>query len=421
MPASATAIDPRTVDLFDDMLFERDEAHAVFAALRRDFPVHFNRGTHALKPFWSLTRYEDVLHVSRHPELFSSAAGITMYEPRDPETPRLGTDSLITTDPPRHVRLRRLVNKGFTPRAVGLLESHVREIAGELLDAAAAKGRCDFVLDVAAPLPLAVICELVGLERHEWPLMFRLTNMTLGSGDPEYQVDLPAEMRGTGRAARLTGELGTRELTDFMAGLIRRRRATPGEDDLISVLCRAEVDGDGLTDDEVNEFGRLLVQAGNETTRNAASGGLLALCRHPDEKERLLAGPALLPSAIEEILRWTSPVTHMARVATGRTEVRGHTILQGDRVVIWYASANRDEAVFPEPERFDITRAPNDHLAFGIGEHFCLGAQLARLELRVLFEELFRRYPGVALAGEPERLRSTFLAGIKHLPVTLAS
>jgi cytochrome P450 len=358
--------------------------------------------------------------VSRHPELFGSERGIVMFEPRDPDEAMLASSGngkmLITMDPPRHVKLRRLVNKGFTPRAVAAMEPHIREITNQLLDDIAKKGRCDFVLDVSCQLPLAVICGMMGLQKEDWPLMFRLTNKVLGSGDPEYQEDVPEDQRGTPEAARMTGNMGTMQMFGFFAQLLQQRKADR-KDDLVSILVESEVDGEALSDEDILWFCFLLILAGNETTRNAISGGLLALGEHPEEKAKLIAHPELMPSAVEEILRWTSPVTHMARVAMQDTEIRGQKIAQGERVVMWYPSVNRDEAVFPDGDIFNIERSPNDHLAFGIGEHFCLGAGFARLELRVMFEELFRRFPDIELDGPAERLRSTFIGGIKHLPV----
>jgi cytochrome P450 len=373
-----------------------------------------------VKGWWNITRYDDVLHVSRHPEVFSSEGGITQYEPVNPEEALAAANGngkmLITMDPPRHVKLRRLVNKGFTPRAVTAMESEIRRITNQILDDIAKKGRCDFVLDVAAQLPLAVICGMMGLERKDWDLMFQLTNKVLGGGDPEYQTDVPEDQRGTPEAARITGNMGTMQMFGFFAQLLQQRQLKKGGD-LVSILVESEIGGEKLTDEDILWFCFLLILAGNETTRNAISGGLLALCEHPAERARLQADMSLLPQAVEEILRWVSPVTHMSRVALQDTDINGFPIKKGERVTMWYPSVNRDESVFPEPNRFNITRTPNEHLAFGIGEHFCLGAGFARLELKVIFEEFFRRFPDIQLDGPPERLRSTFIGGIKHLPV----
>jgi len=411
---------PDEINLNDERIFESGNAHACFRILRQSAPVHWNAGNEQFNGYWSLTKYEDVLYVSRHPELFKSSRGITAPEVRDEEMQRASYDAqgkmLIMMDPPRHVKLRRLVNKAFTPRAVSMMTPHIREMATSILDDIATKGRCDFVVEVAAQLPLAVICGMLGLGKEDWPLMFDLTNKVLGAGDPEYQTEIPEEMRGTPEGAAQTNQIGFLRLLGFFGEITAARRAQRKED-LVSILVDAEVDGEKLSEEEILWFCLLLILAGNETTRNGISGGLYSLCEHPQEKARLLADMSLLPSAIEEILRWTSPVTHMARVATQDVEIRGTRIKEGERVVMWYPAINRDEAIFPEPERFDITRSPNEHLAFGIGEHFCLGASFARLEMQVIFEEVFRRFPDIALDGPVERLRSNFIGGIKHLPV----
>ncbi len=411
---------PDEINLSDPEIFERNQAHGIFKYLRNNQPIHWNEGGERNVGFWNITKYEDVMFISRRPDLFISSKGITQFYPRDEadldEQMNGNGKMLITMDPPRHVRLRRLVNKGFTPRAVNAMEDHIREITNSVLDDIAKKGRCDFVLEVASQLPLAVICGMMGLEKKDWPLMFELTNKVLGQGDPEYQTDAPEELRGTNEGARIAGQMGTMQMFGYFAQQLQDRKEHR-KDDLISLLVDAEVDGQQLTDEDILWFCFLLILAGNETTRNAISGGLHTLCEHPEQRKQLQDDMSLLPVAIEEILRWVSPVTHMARVATEDVEIRGTTIKEGDRITMWYPSVNRDEDIFPDADTFDIRRTPNDHLAFGIGEHFCLGAGFARLELRVMFEELFRRFPDITTDGEPERLRSTFIGGIKHLPV----
>jgi cytochrome P450 len=408
------------VHLSDESLFESGRSTEAFRILRRENPISWQEGNEYVRGRWHLVKYEDVLHVSRHPELFSSERGIVQFEAVNPDEATAAASGngrmLITMDPPRHVKLRRLVNKGFTPKAVNAMEPYIREVARKILEQGAAKGESDFVIDVASQLPLAVICGMMGVEDKDWALMFRLTNKVLGSGDPEYQDDVPPEERGTAEAARTAGNMGTWQMFSFFSQMLQERKAQRRED-LVSLLVDSEVDGEALTDEDILWFCFLLILAGNETTRNAISGGLLSFFENPDEKRRLMNDMSLMPSAVEEILRYISPVTHMARVALEDTKIRHQEIKKDERVVMWYPSVNRDEDVFPDPDRFDITRTPNDHLAFGIGEHFCLGAGFARLELKVIFEELFSRYPDVALAGPPERLRSTFIGGIKHLPV----
>ncbi len=411
---------PHGINLQDPRLFMNDQAHDAFRVLRAEAPVHWNPGTEQLNGFWSVTKYADILQVSRHPELFISSKGIAGSGLRAPDATgtqaNQGNVSIITMDPPRHVKMRRLVNKGFTPRAVNAMEPQIRQVTNEILDGIAGRSSCDFVLDVSSQLPLAVICGMMGLERDVWPLMFELTNSVLGSGDPEYQADVPEEERGSGEAARRTAMTGRMRMVEYFREVLERRRREPGTD-LPSILLESEVDGEKLTEGDILAFCFLLILAGNETTRNAISGGLVAFSQFPEQKRRLLNDWSLVESAVEEICRWTSPLHHMSRVATADTEIRGQRIAAGDRVIMWYPSANRDEEVFADPYTFDITRDPNEHLAFGIGEHFCLGAGFARKEIRVMFEELFRRFPNIEVTAPPDRLRSNFINGIKHLQV----
>jgi cholest-4-en-3-one 26-monooxygenase len=390
------------IDLNNLDLFVTGDLHAVWRRLRREAPVFWSDGTAAYPGFWSITKYEDIVAISRDPATFSSAGGILLTT--DPATAHTLGRSMITMDPPRHVRLRRLVSRGFAPRRLESLEPQIRALAVEILDGVAPHGRCDFVVDVAARLPLAVICGMMGVPREDWQLIFDLTNRVLGPDDAEYQT-AAGDRAATRRAAAI-------EMTGYFERLIAARRRAPGAD-----LVSAEP----LTDEELVHFCRLLIQAGNETTRHAISGGMLALIEHPEQRDLLLAQPGLLPSAVEEILRWTSPVLHMTRTATRDVAIRGRLVRAGERVVLWYPSANRDEDVFPDGDRFDARRSPNEHIAFGLAEHFCLGASLARLELRVMFEELLRRLPAIELDGTPERLRSNFLGGYKHMPVRFTS
>jgi cytochrome P450 len=394
--------------------FAANRAHAIWRRLRREEPVAWVPPAHghdgrAYPGFWNITKYADIVTISRDPATFISGQGITLGTTPEHAGPEAGLGKmLIVTDPPRHVRLRRLVNKGFTPRAVAAFAPHVRQITTAILDDVAGRATGDFVTDVAARLPLAVIGDLMGVPQHDWPLLFRLTNQLLGGKDPEYQTEGVGGYETIARAHR-------QMFAYFAAAVADRRRHR--KDDLVSVLVNAEIDGDRLSEEEILYFCSMLILAGNETTRNAISGGVLALFESPEQRERLQGTPDLLPMAVEEILRWVSPVLHMARTATRDVEMRGRQIRAGERVVLWYPSANRDEAIFADADTFDVGRTPNDHVAFGLGEHFCLGAGFARLELRVLFEELLQRFPDLAPAGPPERLRSTFIGGIKHLPV----
>ncbi|MEX1022126.1 MAG: cytochrome P450 [Dehalococcoidia bacterium] len=430
MTAFVPAETPHGINLVDVSLFESDQAHEAFRLLRQDAPVHWNPGTQRQNGFWSLTKYEDILFVSRNPLMFISSKGIAGSGLREvnpmeamQRTQNPGGASIITMDPPRHVQMRRLVNKGFTPRAVNAMEPKIRQLTNEILDDLGDRTEGDFVLEVSSQLPLAVICGMMGLDRDVWPLMFELTNSILGSGDPEYQAsNVDASQVGTAEGARVTAAGGMMRMLGYFREQLEERRAHPIEGDLVSILLESEIDGEKLSESDILAFCFLLVVAGNETTRNAISGGLVALAQHPEERARLQAdiaagGTALIDGAVEEILRWTSPLHHMTREATEDVEIRGQQIKAGEKVIMWYPSANRDEEIFEDPYRFDITRTPNEHIAFGIGEHFCLGAGFARKEIRVMFEELFKRFPDIEVTGAPDRLRSNFINGVKHLPV----
>jgi cytochrome P450 len=294
------------------------------------------------------------------------------------------------------------------PRAIGRFEVPGPQLVREILDEALTRGECDFVLDVAARLPMAFICEIMGIPRVDWPDIFRWGNMIAGNEDAEYQVESGSALE--------TRQQGTLNIGKYCKKAALERRGGDGED-LLSVLGNAQINGRLLTERELAHNGVLYVGAGLETTRNAISAGLLALLEHPAELDLLLKDEALMPTAVEEILRWSSPVTHFARVAMKDTELGGKQIQQGDRVVLWFPSGNRDEAVFENPYTFDLRRTPNEHIAFSKGEHFCAGAHLARLELRLMLQALLKRTKQIELTGKVERLRSNFLAGIKHMPV----
>ncbi|MFN0027002.1 MAG: cytochrome P450 [Acidimicrobiales bacterium] len=360
-------------------------------------------------PYWAVTRYADILAVSKQPELFSSAQGITMLEAPPSFNEFFG--SMIAMDDPRHARLRKLVSSGFTPRMLRRVEDSVARIAAEIVDAVAERGEIDFVVDVAAALPLRVICEMMGIPASQFQFVFERTNVILGAGDPEY-VDgieniLGAVLQAGADLAKLMEELANSKLAATAAG-----------EDLTSLLVRAEVDGERLTHAELASFFILLVVAGNETTRNAISWGLHFLTENPDQR-RIWQNDfeRLAPAAVDEIVRMASPVTYMRRTATRDCELRGQRIAEGDRLALLYWSANRDEDVFVDGLRFDVNRHPNEHVGFGgPGPHFCLGAHLARREITVMFRELFRRLPDIDAAGPPDPLLSAFIHGVKHLP-----
>jgi cholest-4-en-3-one 26-monooxygenase len=393
-----------TIDLTDKDTFVHGVPHDWFASLRRDAPVFWHEEEDG-PGFWCVTRYDDVVTVNRDNQIFSSSRGaVFMWDLPESalEQQRL---MMLNMDPPMHTRYRRLVNKGFTPRMVSELETKARERARAILDKVTPRGECDFVVDVAAELPLQVIADVLGVPQEDRHKMFDWSNRMVGSDDPEYGV------------TEEEAQLASMELFAYANKLAEEKRGEAGQD-LISILSDAEVDGEQLTQLEIDLFFMLLTVAGNETTRNQVSHGLLALLEHPDQLERLRANRELLPGAVEEMLRWASPVMHFRRTATEDLILGGQAIAAGDKIVIWYVSANRDEKVFDDPMRFDIERSPNEHVAFGGGgPHFCLGANLARMEIRVLFEELLDRWSHLELAGEPTRLRSNFINGIKHIPL----
>jgi cholest-4-en-3-one 26-monooxygenase len=389
-----------------DYFQQHDVPHEAFTTLRREDALHHTERPYPYS-FWSVTRFDDALTVYRAPELFSSHFGLALTNSEIQEN-QYGT-SMIAADPPFHNKQRRLVSMRLTPRQVLPHERHIREIVTSIIDQVAPRGECDFVTDIAARMPTAVICEMMGVPREDWEDMFHWGNLLIGSQDPEYREE--------GDTAKQTAEKGRIAVYNYYMKLINERRNNPG-DDLVSALVHGDMSGEKMTDMDILANCLLLILGGQETTRNAMSGGMMQLMQHPDQKAMVMAERSLIKSAIEEFLRWTSPITHLMRTATADTEVRGKTIRKGDKVVVWNVSANRDDNVFLDPFKFDIKRDPNDHLAFAHGEHFCVGANLARLELRIMLDELLTRLPDMQPAGKAERLRSNFVAGIKHMPVT---
>lgn len=403
------------VDLGSWDFWGRDDdfRDAAFATLRREAPISFHAAYVAdpdteIAGHWALTRYDDVFFASRHPEIFSSALGITVGD----QTPELAEyfGSMIAMDDPRHTRLRNIVRSAFTPRVLALIEDSVRARArGLVRDMVAAHpdGHGELVSELAGPLPLQIICDMMGIPERDHQKIFHWTNVILGFGDPDIATDFDEFVS----VAMGIGAYAT-ELADS-------RRDHPGED-LTTSLVQAQLDGERLTSAEVASFFILLVVAGNETTRNAISHGVLALSRYPDQRLRWWSDYAeLAPTAVEEIVRWASPVAYMRRTATRDIELNGVEIAAGDKVSLWYGSANRDETKFADPWMFDIGRHPNPHVGFGGGgAHFCLGANLARREITVAFEELHRLVPDIQAVEEPDRLHSAFIHGIKRLPVS---
>lgn len=386
---------------------------AGFAALRATAPVSFfaEPDLVVLPPgpgYWALTRLDDVVTASRHPEVFTSGAGATTIPDMPVELLEF-YGSMINMDDPRHARLRRIVSRGFTPRRLAQLTDDVARAAARIVEDVAERGECDLVTDVAARLPLEIVCGLMGIPESQHRFVFETSNVIIGALDPEYVPDAGDMLTAVWNAGA--------ELAELMRDLARVRAVTPA-DDVTSALLNAEIDGERLTPDELASFFILLVVAGNETTRNAISWGVHQLSQHPGQRAAWAADfDALAPTAVEEIVRWASPVVFMRRTLACDTELGGTPMAAGDKVLLFYWAANRDPTHFTDPDVFDITRWPNPHVGFGgPGPHFCLGAHLARREITVMFRELLARLPDLHVTGEPQRLKSMFVNGIKHLP-----
>jgi cytochrome P450 len=384
--------------------------HDSWRRLRAEAPV-FHVDREGELSYWAVTRAAEIVLVSKQPELFKSGDPLTLdFAPNDPEMAAF-PPTLIQMNPPQHPAYRQIVSKRFTPSALRRMHADIEAIATRILDEVASGSglaEMDFVERVAAPLPIAVIGWLLGLPRADWPKLYDWTNRVIGANDPEFQAQ--------GASRQETARAGMLEVFQYFNAMLEDRRRNP-QNDLVSAFVHARVDGKPLPLGDVLAYCLIIVIAGNETTRNATSGGLLALLEHPDQWAKLRRNPGLVDSAVEEILRWTSPIIHFARRATRDTELGGKKIREGERIALFYPSANRDEALFDEPYRFDIERDPNRHLAFGIGQHFCLGAHVARLELQVIFRHLARRLEKMELAGPVERLRSVLVGGVKHIPI----
>ena len=393
------------INLMDSTVFAERVPHEWFAFLRQNAPVWWQEEEDG-PGFWAVTRLAEATQVNRDYEHFSSAARATyLWE--------LAEDDLVqqqlvmlNMDPPLHTRYRRLVNKGFTPRMVNQLHERIHAATDDIIDAVIERGSADFVTDIAAELPLVVIAELLGVPNEDRHRMFDWSNRMIGSEDPEYQT--------AGEAA----QMASMELYAYASELFGKKRIDP-HDDLMSVLTQVEIEGEQLSQFELELFFLLLTVAGNETTRNLISGAMAAFFDHPDQWQKLRDDRSLLPDAVEEMLRFVTPVMNFRRQSTSAFELGGQKIEEDTKVVFFHISANRDEAAFENPQTFDITRNPNPHMAFGAGgPHFCLGANLARMEIRVMFEHLLDRMPDMELAGDVLRLQSAFIRGVKHIPIT---
>lgn len=413
---STDALSVDEIDLTDQAFWARPwaERHAAFATLRRERPIAFfdEPVIEAIPPgpgYWAITRHADILEISRNPTVFSSAAGAVSILDL-PQDMNEFFGSFISMDDPRHAHLRKIAAGTFTPRMLNKILDDVERVAVELVAGVTERGEIDLMTELASPFPLQVICDMMGIPASERAMVLEQSNVILSGGDPEYIPE------GTDP---ITAFLGAgAQLSGLLDGLADARRTNP-TDDLLSALVNTDVDGERMTPQELASFFILLCVAGNETTRTAIGHGVAHLGANPDQAEIWKADvDGVTPTAVEEIVRFASPVVWMRRTLTCDHELSGHQFHEGDKVLLFYGSANRDEAVFDDADRFDVRRNPNPHVGFGgPGPHFCLGAHLARREVSLMFRELFRQLPDLELAGPPVQLNSSFVNGIKHLPV----
>jgi cytochrome P450 len=405
------------VDLTDLDMWACEVPYEQFARLRRDAPVAWSDEPAGGPGFWSVVRYNDIVTASRDVRAFSSSRGVSFEEPTDADMAARRT--IIDTDPPAHTKLRKILSGGFTQRAVAVYEHFVASLTEQVLDAGLTAEPFDFVDAVAKEVPIRVLARIMGLPAEDLPLFIDLGDRLIANTDPDItDVVWGRDDTDAYRLFPFRSPYG-KQLWDLGRTIVRDRLTAPG-DDLLSTLLRAEVDGERLSETDLDNFFSIMVVAGNETTRIAIAQGVLAFCEHPEQWNRLCADPALLEPATEEVLRWTCPTHFMRRTAAADTELGGVMIKAGDKVVLWYVSGNRDDAEFTDPDTFDIARSPNRHLSFGRGgPHLCLGAHVARLEIRVVLAALARRVGAFELAGQPRRIRSNFTNGLKELPVRI--
>ena len=400
------AMTDTAVQLDDPTTYLAGPPHAFFDYLRREEPVHWHASPNYAPGFWVVTKYADVIGIERDVKTFSSAQGGALLDDQAEGTELM----MLNQDPPQHTRLRNLVARGFTPKVIKAMEPHIREAAQQIVARQLDNDDViDFVPNFAAELPLVVIAELLGVPYEDRHKIFEWSNRLIGNSDEEYNQGSPEEAMEA-----------SMELYMYAQSLADARRERP-MDDIVTTLITAELDGEQLSDIEFNVFVLLLAVAGNETTRNLISGGMLALMEHPEQKEIVLADvPGTLDTLVDEMLRYVSPVMYFRRTVVADTELRGVPLQAGQKITVWYGAANRDEDVFTDPHSFDVTRSPNEHIAFGgRGPHYCLGTALAKMEIKTMFEEMLTQAPDMRLAGEPDRLASNLINGIKHLPVKL--
>jgi cytochrome P450 len=397
---------PVTVDLYDPDGYVAGPPHDIFAELRRTQPVFFQEMT-GEPGYWAVLKHADVVHVAREPTLFSASNAGVMLENLEPPQLEMMRNMLLAMDPPRHVDYRRPVAPRFKARVIAGLEPQIRAICRDIMNVAAEQKDVEFVHDVTSGLPSRVIGQLMGLPAEDLPMIHRFAEMNTSGQDADY----------TGASGDVPQ--GTIDMAMYAIEFAARRRQEAPREDLTTLLLETDFNGHYMTDIDFGSFFVQLVTAGNDTTKTMLASGLLTLLQHPDQLAASRAEPSLVPGAVEEILRYANPLHYFRRTATADTELRGVQINKGDKVAMIYTSANRDEEVFDDPQRFDIRRNPNPHLSFGIAEHFCLGVHLARLEGRVFFEELFATFPTIELAGEPVRIRSNLNNALKVLPIRL--
>ncbi len=383
----------------------RGVPHDQFDRLRAEAPVYWHPEP-GDTGFWALTKHADVRAASHDCDTFSSELGGTFIPTADEEALVSLRLTILNMDPPKHNRYRKLVSKGFTPRMIRMLVDEIERRAAVVIDNVCEKGEVEFVEEIAAQVPVQMICEMIGLEKELWPRIFELSNQLIGSrDDPDFVVVEGQEL------------MAAMEVYALCDAVAADRRANP-RDDIMTALVQAEIDGERLDDAELNLFFITLIVAGNETTRNLINHAMVALVEHPDQAQRLRDDPSLWDTGVDEMLRWGSSIHNFRRTATRDTELRGVPIKEGDKVVLYYASANRDEDVFVDPHTFDVGRTPNDHVTFGGGGvHYCLGASLAKAEIRATMRQIVERLPDLELAAEPNRLHSDFVNGIKTMPV----
>jgi cytochrome P450 len=413
----ATVLTLADVDLLDHDLFAEREPWDAFDLLQRDAPVFRHPEPPPGPGFWAVTKYDDVMTVLKDWETFSSQLGGAATIADVPADVLAARRNFMETDPPRHTHFRRIFAADFTPRAVSRYAPWLHELVVDVLDGVPPSEEFEAVHEIAAPIPIRVLARILGLRDEHLPRLVELGDKMLVDTEPDYVGELAfAGEREEDRYLPF-GSPWARELCALGRQYYGDRRESP-RDDVLSLIANAELEGCPLSSADLDNTFAILVVAGNETTRQAIASGLLAFARHPEQWRLLRLEPSLIPTAVEEVLRYAHPVWHFRRTATRDTELRGTPIAAGDKVVVWFAAANHDPDVFPDPHRFDITREPNEHATFGrVGPHFCLGAHLARLELRILLEELLARVEAIELAGEPRRLRSNFTNGLKYLPL----